>query len=150
MDLVPDPDGMLARALPTVADDQSQRGVPGVYDRQGGLQVSLAPDIDTALFQETGVDRVSWRGNFVYRAQDAAGAAKIVVAHSETSRKFRPAESPANLPNALCREYFGSKYDIAYYCFVSHGRYAASVAANQLLDAQQRISAQYALLVNAG
>ncbi|GAB4583274.1 DUF7373 family lipoprotein [Nocardia sp. IFM 10818] len=150
MDLVPDPDGMLARALPTIADDQSQRGVPGVYDRQGGLQVSLAPDIDTALFQETGVDRVSWRGNFVYRAQDAAGAAKIVAAHSATSRKFRPAESPANLPNALCREYFGSKYDIAYYCFVSHGRYAASVAANQLLDAQQRISAQYALLVNAG
>ncbi|WP_067543897.1 DUF7373 family lipoprotein [Nocardia crassostreae] len=150
MDLAPDPDGMLARALPTVADDQSQRGVPGVYDRQGGLQVSLAPDEDTTLFQETGVDAVAWRGNFVYRAQDAAGAAEIVTVRSATSRKFRPVESPANLPNALCREYYGSKYDISFYCFVSHGRYAAEVAANQLLDAQQRISAQYARLVNAG
>ncbi|WP_455749665.1 DUF7373 family lipoprotein [Nocardia salmonicida] len=38
---------------------------------------------------------------------------------------------------------------IRFYCAVSYDRYAAYVWSNQLLDAQQRISAQYALLVNA-
>ncbi|MEV6771360.1 hypothetical protein AB0N05_22335 [Nocardia sp. NPDC051030] len=151
LDLMADQDGMLARSLSTVVTDQSKRGIPGVYDRHGGLQISGAPEIDAKLFEEAGVDRVAWRGDFVYRAQDAAGAAKIVASRGETTRKFVRVDSPKNLPNAQCRKYASaSKYDIAYYCYVSHGRYAAEVAANQLLDAQQRISAQYALLVNAG
>ncbi|WP_405133438.1 hypothetical protein [Nocardia sp. NBC_01388] len=149
MEVPVDPDGIMARALPTFADDPDQAGMPGVYDRQGGLQVVQGPD-EVKLFDDAGVDRVAWKGNYVYRARDAAGAAKIVAAHSETSRLFRPAESPKNLPNAKCRKYIGPEFAAnAHYCFVSYGRYAAEVSAGQLLDAQQRISAQYAILVNA-
>lgn len=149
MELRTDPDNMLVRALSTVVDDTSQRGIPGAYERQGGLHISGAPNVDAELFQQTGVDRVAWRGSYLYRTQDPAAAAKFVDARSETSRKFVRADSPKNLPNAQCRKAAGaSKYEISYYCYVSHDRYVAEVAANQLLDAQQRISAQYALLVN--
>lgn len=144
-----DPDGVLARSLPTVLADPSQAGIPGIYDRRGGLQLVQGAD-EEKLFDEAGVDRVAWRGNYLFRARDAAGAARIVDAHSATSRRFRPVESPKNLPNAKCRKYIGPGVGIiAHYCFVSYGRYAAEVSANQLLDAQQRIAAQYALLVNA-
>lgn len=144
-----DMDGVLGRTLPTVADDQSERGIPGVYDRHGGLQLFPGDD-NAALFEKAGVDRVAFKGGYVFRARDAAGAAAIMTARSETSRTFRPAESPVNLPNAQCRKYTGpQKLSITHYCYVTHGRFAAEVAANQLLDAQQRISAQYAMLVNA-
>ncbi|MFJ9370244.1 hypothetical protein ACIRRA_38285 [Nocardia sp. NPDC101769] len=144
-----DMDGVLGRTLPTVYDDESERGIPGVYDRHGGLQLFPGDD-NAALFDKAGVDRVAFNGGTVFRARDAVGADAIVAARSETSRTFRPAESPANLPNAQCRKYTGPEhFAISYYCYVRHGRFAAEVSANQLLDAQQRISAQYALLVNA-
>ncbi|GAB2565379.1 DUF7373 family lipoprotein [Nocardia heshunensis] len=144
-----DLDGVLGRALPTVSDDQSERGIPGVYDRHGARHL-FPSDEDAALFDKAGVDRVAFNGGEVFRARDAAGATAVVAAHSEISRTYRPVDSPVNLPNALCRKYTGpQQYTISYYCFVSHGRYAAEVSANQLLDAQQRISAQYARLVNA-
>ncbi|WP_330183317.1 hypothetical protein OHB26_06485 [Nocardia sp. NBC_01503] len=149
MDIPVDPDGVLARALPTVLADSAQAGIPGVYDRHGGLQVVQGAD-EEKLFDEAGVDRVAWKGNYIYRARDAAGAAKIVEAHSATSRLFRPVASPPNLPNAKCRKYTGPAFGaISHYCYVSYGRFAAEVSANQLLDAQQRIAAQYAILVNA-
>ncbi|MFI6870126.1 hypothetical protein [Nocardia sp. NPDC050406] len=150
MNLDTDMDGVLARALSTVVDDQSQRGIPGVYDRQGGLHISPAPEIDKPLFEATGVDRVAWRGNWVYRTQDPDAAARFVEERSETTRRITRVESPKGLPNAQCRKLLGaSKYEIAYYCYVAYDRYAAEVAANQLADAQQRISAQYALLANS-
>ncbi|MFE3188649.1 hypothetical protein ACFXHA_06540 [Nocardia sp. NPDC059240] len=144
-----DLDGVLGRSLPTVGDDQSQRGIPGVYDRHGGLQFFPGDD-NAALFDKAGVDRVAFNGGNLFRARDDAGAAAIVTARSETSRVFRPADPPVNLPNAQCRKYVGPiPLSISYYCFVRHGRFAAEVSADQLLDAQQRISAQYARLVNA-
>lgn len=148
MNLTVDPDGMLARAVPTTADS-SQVGIPGAYDRHGGLHIAQGTEM-AGFFDRTGVDRVAWKGAFLYRAEDAAGAAEIVRDQSSTTRLMRRADSPANLPNAQCRKYTGPPTGtIPFYCYVSHGRYAAAVAANQLLDAQQRISAQYAILVNA-
>ncbi|MRH88709.1 hypothetical protein GFY24_14860 [Nocardia sp. SYP-A9097] len=149
MDIPIDPDGVMARALPTVLADPTQAGVPGIYDRHGGLQVVQGAD-EEQLFDEAGVDRVAWRGNYLYRARDAAGAAHIVDVHATTSRLFKPVASPPNLPNAKCRKYTGPAFGaIDHYCFVSYGRFAAEVSANQLLDAQQRIAAQYTILVNA-
>ncbi|WP_024800327.1 hypothetical protein [Nocardia sp. BMG51109] len=144
-----DPDRMLGRALPTVTVDQSQRGIPGRYDRHGGLQFSADPQEDTPLFEETGVDRISWNGGFVYRARDAAGARRIAELKSAPSKQLRTVEAPKELPAARCLGLkVPSQYSINYYCTVSFDRYAARVAANQLADVHQRISAQYALLAN--
>ncbi|MFE3188647.1 hypothetical protein ACFXHA_06530 [Nocardia sp. NPDC059240] len=148
MELAIDPDRVIARALHTILDDPGQAGIPGVYDLHGGLQLVQGPD-SAKLLGDAGVDRVAWKGNFLYRARDAAGAALIVADHSETSHTFIHADSPPNLPNAVCRKYIGPSFAaIPYYCFVWHDRYAAEVSAGQLQDAQQRISAQYAMLVN--
>ncbi|GAB2565398.1 DUF7373 family lipoprotein [Nocardia heshunensis] len=148
MDLPIDPDRVIGRALHTILDDPGQAGIPGVYDLHGGLQLVQGPN-SAKLLTDAGVDRVAWKGHFLYRARDAAGAALIVADHSELSHTFIPADSPPNLPNAVCRKYIGPSLGaIPYYCFVWHDRYAAEVSAGQLQDAQQRISAQYALLVN--
>ncbi|WP_162958535.1 DUF7373 family lipoprotein [Nocardia yunnanensis] len=148
-DLPVDPDQMISRALPTIVDDPSEAGIPGAYDRHGGLQLVQGED-EVKLFEDAGVDRIAWKGDYLFRARDAAGAALIVANHSRLSRTYVPVESPTNLPNAVCRKYTGPRAGaIPYYCFVRHDRYAAEASASQLLDAQQRISAQYAILVNA-
>lgn len=150
MDQDVDPDGVLGRALHTVSVDENQRGIPGVYDRHGGLQLSSYPVEDAKLFEETGVDRVAWQGGFVFRARDAAGAQKVAAERAKLSRVFRSVESPKNLPFARCIEYVGpERFATKYYCTVSFDRYAAWQAANQLNDLHQRISAQYAVLASA-
>ncbi|MBL1075122.1 hypothetical protein JK358_12035 [Nocardia sp. 2] len=149
MDLTVDPDAVLARAVPTVVADQSQNGIPGVYDRRGGLQISPSPRTDVQLFEETGVDRVAWKGGYVYRTRDSEAAQTFVRSRATTTRKSPRADSPANLPDAKCRRTAYSKYDVTYHCVVSYDRYVAEVSADQLLDAQQRIAAQYAILVNS-
>ncbi|MCM6776138.1 hypothetical protein NDR87_19415 [Nocardia sp. CDC159] len=145
-----DPDRVLGRTLRTVVVDNSQRGNPGVYDRRGGLQISLSPDTSAQLFEAAGVDRVAWMGGYLYRARDAAGARKIVQEMAAPSRKLTRVEPPKNLPFAQC---LGLRVPtltaVNYYCAVSHGRYAAWLYANQLRDVHQRTSAQYALLVNS-
>ncbi|KZM69221.1 hypothetical protein [Nocardia terpenica] len=150
MDADVDPDGMLARALPTANTDTSQPGVPGYFTRRGGLQISPAPRKDAELFERTGVDRVSWRGGFVYRARDIVGAQTIAREKGEPTREFGRLEPPRDLPFALCREYrVPPAVKNRFYCSVSYDRYAAWVSSNQLNDVYQRISAQYALLANS-
>lgn len=150
MDLDVDMDGMLGRAMPTVTADENQRGIPGVYDRHGGLQLLGNTDKMAILFEETGVDRVSWSGNFVFRARDDAAAEKISDYYGDPSKFLRTAPSPSNLPMAQCLEYVGPEmFATKYYCSVSYGRYATQVAATQLTDVHQRISAQYTILAKS-
>ncbi|MGY0503308.1 DUF7373 family lipoprotein [Nocardia sp. FBN12] len=150
MDIDVDMDGMLGLAMSTVTADENQRGIPGVYDRHGGLQLLGDTDKMAALFEETGVDRVSWSGNFVFRAKDNDAAAKIADYYGEPSKFLRTAPAPANLPIAQCLEYVGpNKFATKYYCSVSYGRYASQVAATQLTDVHQRISAQYTILTKS-
>ncbi|RMI31831.1 hypothetical protein EBN03_16785 [Nocardia stercoris] len=153
-DLDVDLDGVLSRTLPTAVADTSSfnGGIPAAYDAHGGLQVSRWPDHDIDLFRETGVDRVAKNGGTVYRAKDPESAEKIAVAHTTLGRTYRPAAAPRGLPNARCTEdRLANQYNQLprFYCSVTFGRYAADVAATQLADAQQRISAQYAILVNS-
>ncbi|ATL65792.1 hypothetical protein CRH09_05740 [Nocardia terpenica] len=144
-----DPDRMLSRTLSTVNVDNSQSGIPAYYSAHGGLQISSAPDDDTKLFADTGVDRVAWKGGFVYRARDAAAARKLVEIRGRATHRLRRVDPPRNLPFAQCRGLrVPQTVVVNFYCSVSYGRYAATVSANQLADVQQRISAQYALLVN--
>lgn len=150
MDLDVDPDGVLGRAMHTISLDSNQRGIPGVYDRHGGLQLTGDTDKMAKLFEETGVDRIAWQGNFVYRAKDEASAARIADYFGDPSKFLRDAPAPATLPTARCLEYIGpDKYATKYYCSVSHDRYATQVAATQLTDVHQRISAQYTILAKA-
>ncbi|WP_024800329.1 hypothetical protein [Nocardia sp. BMG51109] len=152
-----DPDGMLSRALPTTFKDQSKQGIPGVYSRRGGLQLAPAPKQraqlfgdDTGTFEKNEVDRIAWNGDFVYRARDAASARNLAHQKLGATKAWHSIEPPPNLPTARC---LGPRNPNTrwnrYYCAVSFDRYAAVVSAEQPTDVYQRISAQYAILVNS-
>ncbi|MFE3545494.1 hypothetical protein ACFXK0_21230 [Nocardia sp. NPDC059177] len=144
-----DRDGMLGRTLPRPRED-SWINPPGVYAGRTARHFTSDPvDMGIAI-DEAGVDLFATDGADVYRARDVAGAQRVRDELGGLTRRFTRSEAPKNLPFAQCKEYIGREYfAIRFYCAVSYDRYAAYVWSHQLLDAQQRISAQYALLVNA-
>ncbi|WP_225732325.1 MULTISPECIES: hypothetical protein [unclassified Nocardia] len=145
-----DLDGMLGRAVPAANDETNRVGVPAVYDGHSGLHITDQPGADRQLFTELGVDRVAFNGGFLYRTKDVAAARRLVAAHADVGKLFRPTDPPKGLPQAKCTEYHGLRQaKVRFYCNISVGRYAAEISANQRADAYQRISAQYALLANS-
>ncbi|TCJ94398.1 hypothetical protein DFR71_4997 [Nocardia alba] len=150
MSLQRDRDGMLGRTAPRPRED-SWINPPGVYTGRTARHFVSDP-VDTAkMIDDHGIDLYANDGAEVYRARDIAGAQGVRDELGGVTRKFTASAAPKNLPSAQCKEYIGRQQRIAirFYCAVSYDRYAAYVWSNQLLDAQQRISAQYALLVNA-
>ncbi|MFD4442685.1 hypothetical protein ACFWPK_23220 [Nocardia sp. NPDC058519] len=146
----PDWDGMLARTVQAIDDQTPGLTTPGVYDRHGGLHISRRPDLDRTLFETAGVDRVAFNGGYLYRAKDPAAATTLTNQHSLFTKYYRKVAPPAGLPVARCYELKNptTKSKMRYYCSVNFDRYAADISANQLSDAYQRISAQYALLAS--
>ncbi|WP_439651169.1 DUF7373 family lipoprotein [Nocardia panacis] len=150
LDLPADIDGMLGRAIPANINPTDVDGPPAVYDRHGALSISYQPLSDATLFDAAGVDRVAFNGSYIYRAKDAAGARTVANQYANPGRVYRRIDPPKGLPMATCLEYRGMVDTvIKYTCTVSVDRYAAAIRANQLRDAYQRISAQYAVLINS-
>lgn len=144
-----DMDGMLSRALPRPRED-SWIDPPGAYTGAGALHFTTDSAEDRRIIEAAGVDRYATDGTDLFRARDAAAAAQLREQRGGLTKKFRGAEAPKGLPAAHCKEYIGRQTVVVrFYCSVSYDRYAAFAWSHQLLDAQQRISAQYALLVNA-
>ncbi len=150
MTLQRDRDGMLGRTAPRPRED-SWINPPGVYAGRTARHFLSDPVSATKMIDDNGIDLYANDGAEVYRARDIAAARATRDELGGLTRKFTSAAAPHNLPSARCKEYIGRQQRIAirFYCAVSYDRYAAYVWSNQLLDAQQRISAQYALLVNA-
>ncbi len=123
---------------------------PGFYDRHGALHLSRDPDNDAKLFAEAGMDWMAYNGARLYRAKDAASAQKILDAHSALGKVYRLIDPPKNLPIARCYEYRADEYArFRYQCFVRYNNYVAEISSAQLIDIQQRTSAQYAILENS-
>ncbi|MBC7303084.1 MAG: hypothetical protein H5T78_19320 [Nocardia sp.] len=149
MSLQRDRDGMLGRTAPRPRED-SWINPPGVYAGRTARHFLSDPESSAKMIDEFGIDLYANDGAEVYRARDIAAAEGVRDELGGLTRKFTASAAPKNLPSALCKEYIGrQKLAIRFYCSVSYDRYAAYVWSNQLLDAQQRVSAQYALLVNA-
>lgn len=150
MTLQRDRDGMLGRTAPRTRED-SWINPPGVYAGRTARHFLSDPVSATKMIDDFGIDLYTNDGAEVYRARDIAAAQGARDELGGLTRKFTASASPKNLPSAQCKEYIGRQQRLAirFYCVVSYDRYAAFVWSNQLLDAQQRISAQYALLVNA-
>ncbi|MFG3617886.1 hypothetical protein [Nocardia sp. NPDC047654] len=144
-----DMDGMLNRALPRPRED-SWIDPPGAYTGAGALHFTIDSAEDRRIIEAAGVDRYATDGTDLFRTRDADAAVQLREQRGGLSKKFRAAESPKGLPAAHCKEYIGNKTVVVrFYCSVAYDRYTAFAWSHQLLDAQQRISAQYALLVNA-
>ncbi|WP_067677427.1 DUF7373 family lipoprotein [Nocardia miyunensis] len=146
-----DIDGMLGR---TMIRPQAATGEwlnpPVVFHAHAALGWTTDPIADQRNFRKDGVDLYAEYGNTLYRARDAAGAQDIRDQLGDPSKHFKSAAPPRNLPVAKCRQYHGPvTIAVHFYCSVAYGRYASQSWGEQLLDAQQRISAQYAILVRA-
>lgn len=146
-----DDSGMLGRTMVRPkASDNDWVNPPGVYDAHAQLNWSTDPLDSQKWFADDGVDKVAQYGNDLYRTRDAAAARDAVDQLGGPTKHFKSAEPPRGLPIAKCRQYHGPQtLAIHYYCAVAYGRYASQSWGDQLLDAQQRISAQYAILVKA-
>lgn len=146
-----DIDGMLGRTMvrPKAATGEWMNP-PVVLHAHAALGWSTDPITDQQTFQKDGVDLYAEYGNILYRARDAAAAQDMRDELGDPAKNFKSAAPPRNLPIAKCRQYHGPAGDaVHFYCSVAYGRYAAQSWGEQLLDAQQRISAQYAILVRA-
>ena len=98
---------------------------------------------------EAGVDAVAVRATTLMRASSDSAARTLGdffadVAGSGTSVG---APSPRDLPSATCFKHTDDRTDnVSYHCMLVHGRYFAETRGDELLDAQQIISAQYVIL----
>jgi hypothetical protein len=138
-----DPTGLLARTLP-IAPKEATLVQRTVYERQGALHFQADPVASTATFDRAGMDLLARAKTLVYQARDNAGAQLMSDAFvAETAAGAAPAEAVPGLPGSRCLALQGG----GHFCYAVADRYLIEVNTMQLADAQQRVSAQYVMLM---
>ena len=144
-DISLDPTGLLARTLP-VPDKEATTIQNTTYEQRGALQFQSDPARSAKLFTETGTDLVAMAKTNVYQTKDPASAAKIVDGFfAELQPTSQPAKPVNNLPDSRCLR----PEDQSFYCLGVADRYAIETTSQTLLDAQQQVAAQYAMLLSS-
>jgi hypothetical protein len=138
-----DPSGQLARTLP-VAEKDATVMRPATYDGRGELHFQTDPVASGRLFDETGIDVVTAGLTTVYRAADAASAAKVVDAFAaEVGRQASGPSAPVpGVPGSRCLTISSG----GSYCVGVVDRYAFEVQSAQAPAAAQMVAAQYLML----
>ncbi len=143
-DISLDPTGLLARTLP-VPEKQATATQFTTYEQRGALQFQTDPTRSAKLFSDTGMDLVAMAKTNVYQTKDSASAPKIVDGfYAELQPTSQPAKPVNNLPDSRCLQL----EDKTFYCLGAADRYAIETTSDTLLDAQQQVAAQYAMLLN--
>ena len=143
-DISLDPTGLLARTLP-VPDNQATTIQNTTYEQRGALHFQNDPARSATLFTDTGTDLVAMAKANVYQTKDAADAAKVVDGfYAELQSTSQPAKPVNNLPDSRCLQL----EDKSFYCLGAADRYAIETTSQTLLDAQQQVAAQYAMLLS--
>jgi hypothetical protein len=141
-DISLDPDGLLARTLP-VPEKDATTVQNTTYEQRGALQFQNDPSRSAPLFSETGTDLVAMAKTNVYQTKDSESAARIVDGfYAELQPTSQPAKPVNNLPDSRCLQL----EDRSFYCLGAADRYAIETTSGNLLDAQQQVAAQYAML----
>lgn len=122
------------------------------------VRVALMSQSDSVssqkLFAENGIDAMGQGGSGVYRAKDAAAAARVRDAFAAETKGFYTDNQPIavkGVPGAVCitaAQYVGSSNKV-YWCVVSAGRYVSEFAARQEQQLVQGIGAIYLMLKDA-
>jgi hypothetical protein len=143
-DISLDPTGLLARTLP-VPEKEASTVQNTTYEQRGALQFQSDPSRSAKLFSETGTDLVAMAKSNVYQTKDPASAAKIVDGfYAELQPTSQPAKPVNNLQDSRCLQL----EDKSFYCLGAADRYAIETSSDSLLDAQQQVAAQYAMLLS--
>jgi hypothetical protein len=110
-------------------------------------------DLDYAKqrFTAMGAEKFAANGDtLVIRTADAATARRVVTERITPTVVARPVDPPPHLPDSACVENRSGLFDDRRFtCVVAYKQYVGFVAANQLLDAQQRAAAQYSVFANS-
>jgi hypothetical protein len=143
-DISLDPTGLLARTLP-VPEKEATPIQNATYEQRGALQFQTDPARSTKLFADTGTDLVAMAKTNVYQTKDSASARKVVEGFfAELESKSQPAKPVNNLPDSRCLQL----NDKSFYCLGVADKYAIETTSETLLDAQQQVAAQYAMLLS--
>ncbi|WP_147471612.1 DUF7373 family lipoprotein [Nocardia stercoris] len=144
-----DPEKMLERMMrPPRGDSDDAKLQPVVYNAHTQLNFESDQEVARARFDRDGIDLIADYMTVLYRTRDSAAALEVRDELGGPHRHNRAAAPPKGLPPALCREDLtAGRMANRFYCAVKYGRYATMSWSNQLTDAQQRISAQYEILV---
>jgi hypothetical protein len=143
-DISLDPTGLLARTLP-VSGKEATPIQNATYEQRGALQFQSDPARSAKLFSDTATDLVAMAKTNVYQTKDAASAKQIVDGFfAELQPTSQPAKPVTNLPDSRCLQL----QDKTFYCLGAADRYAIETTSQNLLDAQQQVAAQYAMLLS--
>lgn len=141
-DISLDPTGLLAKTLPA-PDKEASVIQNATYEQRGALHFQSDPSRSSTLFTETGTDLVAMAKTNVYETKDSESATKIVDGFfAELQSDSQPAKPVNNLPDSRCLQL----KDNTFYCLGAADRYAIETTSQTLLDAQQQVAAQYAML----
>ncbi|MFF2087724.1 hypothetical protein ACFVVM_28435 [Nocardia sp. NPDC058176] len=145
-----DVDGMIGKTVTSANNLSPEDITPIAYSGRATLHGSRNSGKDGEYLDEFGVDQAAFNGGALYRARDEKAAEGLAVARAQLGKLFKPAPAPEGLPIAHCNEARGKYQSGARFrCTVAAGRFTADISAEQLADAHQRISSQYAMLINS-
>ena len=143
-DISLDPTGLLARTIP-VPENEATTIQNTTYEQRGALHFQNDPARSATLFSETETDLVAMAKTNVYQTKDSESAARIVDGfYDELQPTSQPAKPVNNLPDSRCLQLA----DQGFYCLGAADRYAIETSSKNLLDAQQQVAAQYAMLLS--
>jgi serine/threonine kinase PknH len=151
-----DPDHMLSRLL--VAGEQPK--VSATFGSLGPLSADTCADpqaLKDGLFGQAGIDLCAFSNNSqLLRAKDETAATTILPKLVEAERSEyvdHDVAPPDGLPSTRCYEqkqdYVADHPDGRFACWLSFGRYVATVSSSEEKDVRRRAAAQYAILVNS-
>ncbi|MEU8896901.1 hypothetical protein [Nocardia sp. NPDC048505] len=144
-DLPVDPEGLLARTLP-VDKPGTYDDPTGVYPVAAELHLRTRPDLMRRTYTDARVDLIATAGSQLYRTGDPAAAQRLLAAlTAAVPTDFAPYDSPPGLPDAKC---FKKRIGVSLTCYLTYEHLLAEVVAAQPQDLNQRLAAQYKLLVH--
>ena len=140
-----DPEGLLTRTVPT----KEHKGNQGLWGPRGLLHFDDDPVQTAAALTAAGVDVISVRGAYLYRAKDAAAATQLAqkLAQPGGESPSEPGPVVPGLPSAKCRAIsYADVKALVYDCVTSFDRWVYTASSLQPFDATQRMASQYLLL----
>ncbi|WP_159839614.1 DUF7373 family lipoprotein [Nocardia sp. CY41] len=147
-----DPDHLLSRTLnPAKVQSPSYDDSNALLGLRGIMQYAEDREYAKQRFTAMGAEKFAVSGGtLVIRAANAEQARRVVAERITPTVVAGPAEPPQHVPDSACVENRSGLFDDRRFtCVVAYKEYVGFVAANQLLDAQQRAAAQYSIFANS-
>ena len=151
-DLPLDPTGLVARTLP-VDMNRASVNSRAAYDRRGALHFQTDPVAAAARWDKSGMTRQALADTSVTENKDGDAAEQLLqdlVKEVKEQGHGEPANPVKQMSNSRCLKLPGGTKGSnrpSVYCAATAGRYVISSQSAQLLEAQQKVAAQYVMLM---